>query len=391
MSDSQLAKKYRPLKFADVLGQHHVVSGLKGLLRRDKFPVAMMFVGPSGVGKTTLARLFAHYSGCNELTAGEPCGKCASCRSTVSVLKGSTAHSDITELNAALDGGIDLIRQLRELSILNPTASRYRVFILDEAHQITPSAFNGALKLLEDVSPRTRFIFCTTNPEKIPDAIVGRCSEGHYVLDHLDNMDVAKKLYSIAKQEKLGLPDAVLKKVCLEAATSSGGDVRTSIGQLDMVISYVEGHGGVDNIDKSMYKDVVAQAARLTPTSLVKEYMKGILEGSYSRALQSIKLSPNYVYFTQTVLDIFHQMVYQWVDSEQLPDKGKFWLLKDLKYPPKDFMRSVLKNSEDLEVVLDGYASALERIRAYTSDPVTVLQVHTFRVMKIIDRWAQES
>jgi len=391
-TNQQLAKKYRPSRFDQVLGQKHVISGLKGLLRRGKFPDAMLFVGPSGVGKTTLARLFAHYSGCKELVNNEPCGKCSGCRSTLPVVQGaSTTSSDVTEINAALDGGIDLIRQLRDLSVLNPVSSKYRVFILDEAHQITPSAFNGALKLLEDPSELTRYIFCTTNPEKLPSAIVGRCREGYYTLDTLDHMEVAKRLFGIARKEGLKLPEDLLKKICVEAASSSGGDVRTAIGQLDMVLSFVAGQGGVDKIEKSMYKEVVAHAAAMTPSTLVQEYMNGIFENSFSRSFQAIKLASNHAYFTQRILETWHQLTYRWIDSDQLADKDKFWMMKGFRSPPTDFMRKVIKSSDDLEVILNGYAEALERIKAYTTDPITVLQIHTLRVAKIIQRWAEAS
>lgn len=159
-NDHHLANKYRPTRFSEVIGQEAAVGAILGAIRLGKLRPGLLLHGPHSTGKTSIARLYALYLNClqPDQVTKEPCGTCQSCQLMLSVLSGQSAHPDVTEMNAALHGGIDRIRQLEMLA---PQAPRFRnrIFIMDEAHQITGAAFNGALKLLEDAPARTKFVF----------------------------------------------------------------------------------------------------------------------------------------------------------------------------------------------------------------------------------------
>ena len=164
------ARKYRPLKFADVVGQEHITKTLQNAITNKRIAHAYLFTGPRGVGKTTTARIFAKAINCENLIDGEPCNECAMCKSI-----GDNQSLDFIEIDGASNRGIDEIRTLRDSVKYAPTVGKYKVYIIDEVHMLTKESFNAFLKTLEEPPEHTIFIFATTDVHKVPLTIVSRC------------------------------------------------------------------------------------------------------------------------------------------------------------------------------------------------------------------------
>ena len=175
-----LYRKYRPASFAEVVGQEHVTEPLSTALDSGRINHAYLFSGPRGCGKTSSARIMARSLNCAEGPTATPCGQCASCRA---LAPGGPGNLDVIELDAASHNGVEDMRELREKAIFQPAESRYRIFIIDEAHMISPSGANALLKVVEEPPEHVIFIFATTEPEKIIGTIRSRTH--HLSLIHI--------------------------------------------------------------------------------------------------------------------------------------------------------------------------------------------------------------
>lgn len=227
--DSPLAlyRRYRPETFAEVIGQEHVTEPLRAALANNRVNHAYLFSGPRGCGKTTSARILARALNCEQAPAADPCGQCQSCQDLARNGPGSV---DVIEIDAASHGGVDDARDLREKAFFAPVSSRYKVYIIDEAHMVTPQGFNALLKLVEEPPAHLRFIFATTEPEKVIGTIRSRTH--HYPFRLIPPRLMSDYLDELASKEGVTIEPAALPLV----VRAGGGSARDTLSILDQLL-----------------------------------------------------------------------------------------------------------------------------------------------------------
>jgi DNA polymerase-3 subunit gamma/tau len=189
-----VARRYRPQRFADLVGQEHVARGLSGAIESGRIGHAYLFTGARGVGKTSAARIYAKALECERGPAAEPCNECDSCRAIA-----AGQDVDVVEIDAASNRGIDEIRQLRQNVAVRPARGRFKIYIIDEVHMLTREAFNALLKTLEEPPQHVKFVLCTTEPEKLPITILSRCQRFDFTT--VDTGSIAGRLAQIVEAE----------------------------------------------------------------------------------------------------------------------------------------------------------------------------------------------
>lgn len=233
-----LYRKYRPQNFSEVMGQEHIVQTLTNSIKAGSISHAYLFSGPRGSGKTTMARLFAKAVNCQSLSGSEPCNKCSSCSEIV-----QQKSMDLIEIDAASHRGVDDVRELREGIKFAPVKSKYKVFIIDECHQLSKDAANALLKTLEEPPAHAIFLLATTEAHKMIPTISSRCQR--FDFKRLQIPEIKKKLEFIAKKENIKFNDAALSLIAL----NSRGSFRDAESLLDECISFASGKGSVTTED----------------------------------------------------------------------------------------------------------------------------------------------
>jgi DNA polymerase-3 subunit gamma/tau len=241
MTHLPLALKYRPATFADVISQDHVTRTLSNALERGRTAHAYLFAGPRGSGKTTTARLLARALNCDRGVSGEPCGECDNCRAIA-----SGRSLDVIEIDAASNRGIDDIKELREAVKYAPAQGRYKVYIVDEVHQLSKDAFNALLKTLEEPPRGVVFVLATTEPHKILPTILSRCQRFDFRPIPLDA--IRARLSSIAEREGLELDE----RAEFAIAKKADGSLRDALSLLDQVVAF-----GGDAIDLATLRRLI--------------------------------------------------------------------------------------------------------------------------------------
>ena len=247
-----LARKYRPQRFSDVAGQDHVTRTLLNALSQNRIAHGYIFSGHRGIGKTTIARILAMAVNCRtevgsaERPTPEPCGACDSC---TEIRQGGAV--DVIEIDAATNRGIDEIRELREAARYSPARDRYKIYILDEAHQITEAAFNALLKTLEEPPAHIIFMMATTQPEDIPQTIRSRCQ--HFSFHAVRFDDILAQLKSIALQEQVEAEDAALALL----AEAGDGSMRDALSIMDQSIASATVENGRPVLDAAQIRELM--------------------------------------------------------------------------------------------------------------------------------------
>ena len=273
MSYQVLARKYRPQRFSDVIGQDHVTRTLKNALEQGRIAHGYIFSGHRGIGKTTIARILAMALNCqsSDKPVAEPCGVCDSCRE---IRDGSVGSMNVIEIDAATNRGIDEVRSIIATAEGQPTAGiRYRIFILDEAHQVTDAAFNALLKTLEEPPPWVVFMMATTQPEDIPQTIRSRCQ--HFSFHAVRFDDIVSQLKSIAQKEGIKVDDDAIALL----AEAGDGSMRDALSIMDQAIACC---------GTTLTVDVVRGLVGTVSSELLERVMVAVHENSSEEVLRII-------------------------------------------------------------------------------------------------------
>ncbi|MFF2445261.1 DNA polymerase III subunit gamma/tau [Priestia megaterium] len=269
MAYQALYRVYRPQSFNDVVGQQHIIKTLQNALVQEKFSHAYLFSGPRGTGKTTAAKILAKAVNCEKAPIAEPCNECATCRG---ITDGSI--SDVIEIDAASNNGVDEIRDIRDKVKYAPSAVRYKVYIIDEVHMLSIGAFNALLKTLEEPPAHVIFILATTEPHKIPLTIISRCQR--FDFKRISPEDIVYRMKEVLGSEELEVSEDAL----YEIAKASEGGMRDALSLLDQSISY--------STDKVSLEDVLSITGAVSQSFIVK-IVQAIFNKNIVEALDSVE------------------------------------------------------------------------------------------------------
>ncbi|WP_369028949.1 DNA polymerase III subunit gamma and tau [Streptomyces adonidis] len=262
MSSLALYRRYRPESFAEVIGQEHVTDPLQQALRNNRVNHAYLFSGPRGCGKTTSARILARCLNCAQGPTPTPCGECQSCQD---LARNGPGSIDVIEIDAASHGGVDDARDLREKAFFGPASSRYKIYIIDEAHMVTSAGFNALLKVVEEPPEHLKFIFATTEPEKVIGTIRSRTH--HYPFRLVPPGTLRDYLGEVCGQENIPVADGVLPLV----VRSGAGSVRDSMSVMDQLLA----GAGAEGVTYAMATSLLGYTDGSLLDSVVEAFASG--------------------------------------------------------------------------------------------------------------------
>jgi DNA polymerase III subunit gamma/tau len=260
MSTEVWYRKWRPQRFAEVAGQEHVTRTLANAVAGGRIAHAYLFCGPRGTGKTTTARVLAKAANCRQNSHGEPCNRCSSC---IEVAEGRAL--DLVEMDAASNRGIDEIRSLRDRVGYSPTSSAYKVYLIDEVHELTAFAFDALLKTLEEPPPHVIFVLATTDADRVPATVASRCQRFDFRRIRL--RDVVGRLRQICEAEDLELPDAAFDAIARKAT----GSLRDAVNLLEQVMASCGNRPSLEDIEQAFGAGSDVHAAAIVRHALTRD------------------------------------------------------------------------------------------------------------------------
>lgn len=269
MGYTALYRKFRPIKFDELVGQEHITKTLKNQLVADRVGHAYLFNGGRGTGKTTIAKILARAVNCLNPQDGEPCNECEICKAA---LEGSL--TDIVEMDAASNNSVEDVREIREAVNFLPTKAKYRVYIIDEVHMLSTGAFNALLKTLEEPPEHVKFFLATTEPQKIPATILSRCQR--FDFKRISNEDIIKRLKIVCKEASIDSTENALNLI----ATLAEGGMRDALSILERC-----NQDGEDKIDENKIRDLVG----IPKITYIKQLVDGIINCDATTSLEVVE------------------------------------------------------------------------------------------------------
>jgi len=365
MANLVLYRKYRPKTFSEVIGQEHIVQTITNAIVNDMLSHSYFFSGPKGSGKTTIARLLAKRINCENPKAGEPCNKCSSCLEI-----NSGRAIDILEIDAASNRGIDDIRELREGVKFSPTRLKYKVFIIDESHQLSRDAANALLKILEEPPSFVVFILATTEAHKMIPTIISRCQR--FDFRKLTLLEITKKLEWIAKQEKIKIEKSALELI----AMNSEGAMRNAEVLLDQCLSFGQTTG-----NKLITVEEVKDLLGVIDVSLVAKLIDLIFQKKSGEAVnflnQAMKKGVDPLEFVKAIIDYLRQALILTI-SPDLENPIFHNLTQEVKKQLKSQVKD-LKGS-DIRRALRFFLDAQNKIK-YSSIPQLPIELAILEII----------
>ena len=290
MSHQVLARKWRPQTFADIVGQAHVVTAMVNALKTSRLHHAYLFSGTRGVGKTTIARVFAKALSCETGITAEPCGVCEHCQS---ITEGRFV--DLIEVDAASRTRVEDTRELLENIQYAPTRGRFKIYLIDEVHMLSGHSFNALLKTLEEPPEHVKFLLATTDPQKLPVTVLSRCLQ--FTLRHISNAQINDQMAKVLSAENIEFEDSAL----MQLSESADGSMRDALSLLDQAIAY----SGAD-----ISEQTVSQMLGTVPSEQVDALVHTLCEFDAVQAMTSIQnlssLNVNFTKLLDQLIVIFH-------------------------------------------------------------------------------------
>jgi len=337
-----LARKWRPQRFEDVVGQDHVTTTLRNAIGSGRLAHAFLFSGPRGVGKTTIARLLARALNCETGPTAEPCGTCGSC---TDIAAGSAL--DVVEIDGASNTGVDNIRELNEAVRYRPASGRFKIYIIDEVHMLSTAAFNALLKTLEEPPEHVKFIFATTEVQKLPPTVVSRCQR--YEFKRIPMPELLARLRQIITDEKIEATDAAL----FDLAREADGSMRDAQSLLDQVIVFA---------GTSIGEAEVRGALGVADRTVLYQVTAAILARDPARCLQAVDELHRYGYEVgQFCRDLVRQLRHLTV-AALFKDPALLTDLPDAEVQ-ETMRQSSVRSSDDLQRLFRLAQGSVEEIR----------------------------
>lgn len=364
MTNLVLYRKYRPQSFAEIVGQEHIVKTLSNAISLENISHAYLFSGPRGSGKTSIARLFAKAINCQDKSSFEPCNKCESC------LEISSGKSiDLVEIDAASHTGVDDVRELIDGTKFAPVKSKYKIFIIDECHQLSKSASNALLKTLEEPPSHVVFLLATTDVHKMIPTIISRCQR--FDFKRSQNQEIIKKLEFIAKKEGVKIDDSALALL----AANSRGSFRDAETLFDQVISFC---GQDKKIETQEIKDLLG----IVETSQVSMFLDFVLQKQAKEAIlflnSLVDSGIDLQEFAKAIIYYLRQAMILKIDEKLLNTQTSGLSLQEIEKIKKQIENL---NQKDIQKFLETFIQAEGKIK-YNSIPQLPLEL---AIVELVD------
>ena len=374
MSYQVLARKWRPANFKQMVGQEHVLQALVNALDSNRLHHAYLFTGTRGVGKTTIARIFAKSLNCEQGISSEPCGKCSSC---VEIDEGRSV--DLIEIDAASRTGVDDMRELLDNVQYAPTRGRFKIYLIDEVHMLSKHSFNALLKTLEEPPPHIKFLLATTDPQKVPVTVLSRCLQ--FNLKRMSKAQILSQLQFLTEQEKVTAGDSALTLL----ASAADGSMRDALSLLDQAIGYGGG---------SVQQDAVESMLGSISRDFLIRLFDALSEQSASALLQEARLviehNPDYQRVCAEMIALLQQVALYQSDpglvnedefgEELLQKYTARWSAEEIQL----YYQILLQGRQDLLICPDeasGFEMLMLRLLAFS--PQAEVQLATVEQLEV--------